>query len=251
MSAFKKFFIFLTVILVLSMSVLIVVLCMHKDRKIDTVLINDTVQTIKENWDDIDALNDKELKTEVLVLDKDNKEIFSTSGISGSDIKVPLDALGSDMICVTLNDGDLFLGTAVIPNPSKVEYDALIIRIIVVTVVIALVMIISYASFIFYVDHNIVKPFNRMKKFAALIAQGNLDEPLKMEKNNMFGIFTESFDVMREELKASRNREIALKMKEKELVASLSHDLKTPVTGIRVICVSTPEDIDKLLEKIG
>ena len=41
---------------------------------------------------------------------------------------------------------------------------------------------------------------------------------------------------MREELKASKQREIALKMKEKELVASLSHDLKTPVTGIRAIC---------------
>ena len=140
------------------------------------------------------------------------------------------------MICVTINDGDQFLGTAVMPNPSKAEYDAMIVRVIVITVVMILVMIISYASFIFYVDHNIVKPFNRMKKFASLIAQGNLDEPLKMEKNNMFGIFTESFDVMREELKASRNREIALKMKEKELVASLSHDLKTPVTGIRVIC---------------
>jgi Signal transduction histidine kinase len=41
---------------------------------------------------------------------------------------------------------------------------------------------------------------------------------------------------MREELKASKQRETELKMKEKELVASLSHDLKTPVTGIRAIC---------------
>ena len=62
-----------------------------------------------------------------------------------------------------------------------------------------------------------------MKEFASVIARGNFDEPLLMEKNNIFGIFTESFDVMREELKASKNREIALKMKEKELKMRGSH----------------------------
>ncbi|MBQ1850181.1 MAG: hypothetical protein II139_07415, partial [Lachnospiraceae bacterium] len=38
----------------------------------------------------------------------------------------------------------------------------------------------------------------------------------------------------REELAASKERELALQKKERELVASLSHDLKTPVTGIQV-----------------
>ena len=52
----------------------------------------------------------------------------------------------------------------------------------------------------------------------------------------MFGVFTESFDIMREELKASKARENELKRKEKELVAQLSHDLKTPITGINTIC---------------
>ena len=73
-----------------------------------------------------------------------------------------------------------------------------------------------------------------MDKFAGKVAEGNLDEPLMMEKNNMFGVFSESFDIMREELSASRAREIALQKKEKELVASLSHDLKTPITGIKL-----------------
>ena len=50
----------------------------------------------------------------------------------------------------------------------------------------------------------------------------------------MFGVFSESFDIMREELAQSRKREQALQRKEKELVASLSHDLKTPLTGIKL-----------------
>ena len=65
---------------------------------------------------------------------------------------------------------------------------------------------------------------------------GDLDSPLEMEQSNLFGAFTESFDIMREELKASKSREMELKRKEKELIAELSHDLKTPITGIETIC---------------
>ena len=75
-----------------------------------------------------------------------------------------------------------------------------------------------------------------MKDFASRVATGDLESPLEMEQSNLFGIFTESFDMMREELKASRTRETELKRKEKELVAELSHDLKTPITGIDSIC---------------
>ena len=75
-----------------------------------------------------------------------------------------------------------------------------------------------------------------MQKFAGRIAQGDLDDPLMMEQDNLFGSFTESFDIMREELRESRRREEALRQREKELAASLSHDIKTPVTGIRLIC---------------
>ena len=44
-----------------------------------------------------------------------------------------------------------------------------------------------------------------------------------MDKENMFGSFTESFDIMREELSQSKKREIELQRREKELIASLSH----------------------------
>lgn len=50
----------------------------------------------------------------------------------------------------------------------------------------------------------------------------------------MFGVFSECFDIMREELAESKKREHELQSKEKELVASLSHDLKTPITGVKL-----------------
>ena len=56
-----------------------------------------------------------------------------------------------------------------------------------------------------------------------------------MDKGNVFGSFTESFDIMREELKASREREEKAVKSRKELVAQLSHDIKTPVASIKAM----------------
>ena len=81
-----------------------------------------------------------------------------------------------------------------------------------------------------------LKPVSEVEKFASEIAKGNLEVPLPIHKNNMFGSFTESFDMMREELKASRMRELEAEKAKKEMVAELSHDLKTPVATIRATC---------------
>lgn len=96
-------------------------------------------------------------------------------------------------------------------------------------------LIILFAALIgMYVNKSIYKPFKRMEEFATKVAEGDLNAPLIMDRQNLFGPFTESFDIMREELIKSREREVALQKKERELVASLSHDLKTPITGIKV-----------------
>lgn len=86
----------------------------------------------------------------------------------------------------------------------------------------------------FYV--NFVWPFINLRGFAASVAAGNLDLPLHMKKKNYFGAFTESFDLMREELKAARLGEFEANKSKKELVASLSHDIKTPVSTIKAYC---------------
>lgn len=81
-----------------------------------------------------------------------------------------------------------------------------------------------------------VRPFSDLKSFAEHVSKGNLDVPLRMRKHNYFGAFTESFDRMREELKRSSEREIEANRSKKELVAELSHDIKTPVSTIQATC---------------
>ena len=81
-----------------------------------------------------------------------------------------------------------------------------------------------------------MRPFRELKSFAEHVSKGNLDVPLRMQKHNYFGAFTESFDRMREELKKSSERENQANRAKKELVAELSHDIKTPVATIQATC---------------
>ncbi len=236
MKGFKAFLIYLSLVIVLAFSLLFMVAGSSRYTEVDSIKLNGMVQTVKENWHNLDALREMKLDVDMLVFDKEDEKLYETSNIVFDGIDVPLDAVKESYITMPVNDKDKFLGTVVFANSSKVSYQKTVTKLFLITLAIAGVLLISYVVFIYYINRSIIKPFNRMKEFATLVAQGRLDEPLIMDKNNVFGVFTESFDIMREELKASKQREIALKMKEKELIASLSHDLKTPVTGIGAIC---------------
>ena len=96
-------------------------------------------------------------------------------------------------------------------------------------------LVIGYV-FIFVIYYSYIRPFHELQHFTTEIAKGNLDVALPIHKENMFGAFTESFDVMREELAASRAREAEAEKSKKELVAQLSHDIKTPVATIKATC---------------
>ena len=86
-----------------------------------------------------------------------------------------------------------------------------------------------------YIQKTMFAPFKRLEGFAASVAAGNLDAALPMDKRNAFGKFSESFDIMRAELKKSKEKEIELEKSKKQLVAELSHDIKTPIASIKAV----------------
>ncbi len=132
-----------------------------------------------------------------------------------------------------ITENNQITGSVVLTDSDK-HFDCLRTNIIVVYCVCSFLLIGTAAAFGAYIRKAILRPFAKMKDFASYVAAGDLDRPLEMDRGNMFGAFSESFDIMREELKASRARELSLQKKERELIASLSHDLKTPVTGIKL-----------------
>lgn len=103
----------------------------------------------------------------------------------------------------------------------------------------------------FYVQ--MIRPFLDLQIFSQQVAKGNLDFPLPVRRHNYFGAFTESFDLMREELKRARESEYQANQSKKELVAELSHDIKTPISTIRATCevMEIKERNGDILKKIA
>ena len=104
-----------------------------------------------------------------------------------------------------------------------------------------------------YLYGRYIKPFSELRQFAGEVARGNLDMSLSMTKQNYFGAFTESFDIMREELKRAKEKEYQANISKKELVAELSHDVKTPVATIKAACeiLLVKEKNEDVLEKVA
>lgn len=95
-----------------------------------------------------------------------------------------------------------------------------------------------------YVYFAVLRPFDKMKKFAEKIAQGNFEVPLNYERSNYFGAFTWAFDSMRREITKSRACEREAIENNKTVIATLSHDIKTPISSIRAYAEGLEANMD-------
>ncbi|MDE7360332.1 MAG: HAMP domain-containing histidine kinase [Oscillospiraceae bacterium] len=100
-----------------------------------------------------------------------------------------------------------------------------------------------------YIYFAILRPFERMKDFAAKISSGDFDIPLKYERSNYFGEFTWAFDNMRNEITKSRASEKEAIENNKTVIATLSHDIKTPIASIRAYVEGLSANMDSSYEK--
>ncbi len=85
-----------------------------------------------------------------------------------------------------------------------------------------------------YVRQKILKPFDRLKEVPYELSKGNLTVPVKESKNRFFGRFVWGVDMLRENLELQKQRELELQKENKTLVLSLSHDIKTPLSAIKL-----------------
>ena len=80
-----------------------------------------------------------------------------------------------------------------------------------------------------------------LKHAADQIKKGNLDYEVKLERKDEIGELGASFDEMRARLKESIHLQLQYEENRKELISNISHDLKTPITGIKA-CVHGIQD---------
>ena len=186
----------------------------------DVLLLNELAHKMV-----LDDMPPENTEREYVILDRNGNAIYDNRSNYSEVITVET-AMQKCYPYTYIIENNQITGSVVLTDSRK-QFDRLRTDIIAVYCVCGFLLIGAAAAFGAYIRKAILLPFARMKEFASYVAAGDLDRPLEMDKGNMFGAFSESFDIMREELKASRARE-------QELIASFSHDLKTPVTGIKL-----------------
>lgn len=225
------FFCAMAAVLALEAAISILFALGGTENEQDTVAVNEAVQSVREDWHNMAAhVNQTEL--DYVVIDSGGEVIFKTRDGLSESVNAAVSHRDTILdICV----GDAASGKIIVYNDvsDALENDRIALAAAFVTA--ALIQTAVCAGYALYLNRAVVKPFRGLKGFAERVAGGNLDIPLEMDRKNLFGPFTESFDIMRSELKKARLAEAKANASKKELVAKLSHDIRTPVASIKAL----------------
>ena len=116
-------------------------------------------------------------------------------------------------------------------------------------IAVSIVSAVLVGGMLLYVYFTILRPFDKLKGFAERVASGDFDTPLEMERGSYFGRFTWAFDSMRREITKARICEREAIENNKTVIATLSHDIKTPVASIRAYAEGLEANMDSTPEK--
>ena len=94
-----------------------------------------------------------------------------------------------------------------------------------------------------YIGKKIIKPFEQMQSLTEELAKGNLSVPVKAEKSKFLGRFLWGMDMLRETLENNKEKELALQKEKKTLILSLTHDIRTPLSAIRLYAKALAEEL--------
>ncbi|MCR8659911.1 HAMP domain-containing sensor histidine kinase [Paenibacillus endoradicis] len=224
----------LVIVYIVAIIATVIIIGQKKTVSIDIVAINELVQKIELNWIDIKhgKFESIELQSNIAIIDHDEQVIFQSSGVSFNTL---YNAIKDREGIIDLYYQDGMIGKVIVYHNEASILEQMKKQLLTVLIIVFIGLLIISVGYIVVLKSTIFTPFNKLQQFAANIARGNLDTPLQVQTNNPFGAFTESFDIMREELAIARSNEYNANQSKKELVASLSHDIKTPVASIKAI----------------
>lgn len=85
-----------------------------------------------------------------------------------------------------------------------------------------------------FLRQKILRPFQVLTNVPYELSKGNLTIPIRESKSRFFGRFVWGVDLLRENMEQQKQRELALQKEKKTLLLSLSHDIKTPLSAIKL-----------------
>lgn len=175
------------------------------------------------------------------------KTITGVYKIGGEDAE--LESLGGGHCAVRRVDGELY----------RIEYEVDMSRAydnsIIVVNVISVILILVSAGLLALIYIRIIRTFNRISEYPYALAKGHMTIPLKDDRNRYFGRFLWGLDMLREKLEEEDRKNLELQKERNMFLLSLSHDIKTPISAIKLYAAAVKKglykDGDKLNEVAG
>ncbi len=112
-----------------------------------------------------------------------------------------------------------------------------------------LILFLFVLGLLCYIRRHILLPFGRLNSVPQELARGNLAVEIPEEKSRFFGRFTWGVNLLRESIEDSRKKEITMQRDKKLLLLSLSHDIKTPLSAIKLNAKALAKGLYKDEEK--
>lgn len=227
----RLFFISLLPVFAAEVLALVFFALQTPDAPQDTVAVNEVQQSVVQNFDAMER-HENRTALDYVVLGEGGALLYRTrEGLSES---LNTAIAHRDTILDIERDGER-VGRVIVYNNSALSLQRqkkTAVFVLSAAMVFQCGLCLGYGVYLYM---TVIHPFQRLKEFTRRVAGGNLDIPLEMDRHNLFGAFTESFDIMRSELKKARMAEAQANAEKKELVAKLSHDIKTPVASIKAV----------------
>lgn len=100
-----------------------------------------------------------------------------------------------------------------------------------------------------YIRQQIIVPFHKLEQIPYELSKGNLTIPLKEKQTKYFGKFIWGTNLLREQLETRRKDELELYRKQKTMLLSLTHDIKTPLSVIKLNAQALEKGLYTEIEK--
>ena len=102
-----------------------------------------------------------------------------------------------------------------------------------------------------YFRLRLLRPFNKLSNVPYDLSKGKLTQPLDESKNRYFGKFVWGVNMLRENIIDQKEQELELLKEKQTLILSISHDIKTPLSAIKLYSKAMTKGIYTDKEKLA
>ncbi|PKR76808.1 sensor histidine kinase [Halalkalibacillus sediminis] len=170
----------------------------------------------------------REYSTDIVIKNTNEEVIYQSSDEEFSEGS--MENLPPHSFSVTAGDGTTYN----VEVRSQIDLTQQILQSIFISLGVGLVtLILLITLWTWYIARTILLPLREIYIATEEVKEGNLDYPLQYKKKDEIGRFVGGFNNMRLHLKQLREEQQQYEDSRKQLIASISHDLRTPLASIK------------------